>query len=404
MARMITWSDLEPQRTLGEGKAGRVILAKLKTPYLDLKVGARCAVKIYKDWVLDQPGQLERIVREAEVGRRISHPNLVGTLALIFDSAKRPALVMRYYEGRTLDSYLESHRKRRVLVPMGTVVQVLRGLANALRTLHAESAIHRDVKPANIILTRQGPVLMDLGVVQHNDYAKLTTDGTFLGTIRYAAPEYLFGRDYDARIDVYSVGAIALELLVNELFLSHHQHWTELVRAERTYLNLNFRLVQSLRNLNCAEFTRYLVENTLVPMDRRIISAELFEATQCDFWKVPFVVVGRNVETGAPSVRRVGAWADSEPEIPLEEAASDLFKRLTDWDRRFLRELFDVTYWDDAPDTLWVRVDVPHQREMKARLEGAGVLGPPLKHPDDHNRLLHALHPTLRVLYRYGYL
>ena len=151
------------------------------------------AIKRYNSWVIDEPGQLERIFRELETGRKIIHPNLVNMVGIIADDVGRPALVMRHYEGESLQKMLERHRLENEPVDNDVALAVLGGLAGALGALHLNGVVHRDVKPANVLLTAQGPVLMDLGVVTSRDFGQMTTTPEFLGTIRYAAPEYLFG-------------------------------------------------------------------------------------------------------------------------------------------------------------------------------------------------------------------
>jgi serine/threonine protein kinase len=101
MKSAISWSDLESVAEIGGGQAGVVMKARVRTRRGDLQVGDWVAVKRYRPWCLEQPGQMERIFRELEAGRRISHPALVRTLAVIADDAGRPVLLMKYYEGET---------------------------------------------------------------------------------------------------------------------------------------------------------------------------------------------------------------------------------------------------------------------------------------------------------------
>ena len=100
--KSLGWSSLELLNVIGSGQAGVVWRAKLKHAYQDLPLHSLVAVKVYKQWVLEEPGQFERIVRELELGRRVEHPNVVRTISIVADPSGRPALVMPYYEGESL--------------------------------------------------------------------------------------------------------------------------------------------------------------------------------------------------------------------------------------------------------------------------------------------------------------
>ena len=90
----MAWSDLELLDVLGSGQAGTVSRARLKRPFAGLAQGSIVAIKRYNRWVLDQPGQYERVIRELDAGRRIRVPGLVRTLTLVTDPDQRPDLLM----------------------------------------------------------------------------------------------------------------------------------------------------------------------------------------------------------------------------------------------------------------------------------------------------------------------
>src|SRR5215213_2774970 len=89
MPSALKWSDLDLLQELGSGQAGIVSLARLRQPRLGMSEGEYVAVKQFKSWVLEQPGQLERVYREVETGRRIIHPNLVLMHGVILDDHGR---------------------------------------------------------------------------------------------------------------------------------------------------------------------------------------------------------------------------------------------------------------------------------------------------------------------------
>ena len=227
----LAWTHLELLEALGEGHSGVVFRARLRKATADLAEGTFVAVKRYKSWVMEEHGQLDRIFGEVDVGRRVTHPNVAQVFGGILDDAGRPALVMQYCEGQTLETALHECAEFERM-SLEDRFSILSGIAGGIAALHDCGIIHRDVKPANIILTAGGPVLTDFGVVKSSSFAQQTTAGAFLGTIRYAAPEYIFGEDSDRRLDVYGFGGIAYEVLTGRELYGSERHWARLVAAK----------------------------------------------------------------------------------------------------------------------------------------------------------------------------
>lgn len=384
MTTAIKWSDLELVRTLGEGQAGLVWLAKLKRPFEDLPSDSNVAVKCYKSWVLEEAGQFERIVRELELGRKVRHPNLVKTLSIIRDDQGNPALVMTYYSGETLESFLETARKEQKLVEVKVAFEIVARLASTLHALHKSGAIHRDVKPANIILSETGPILMDLGVVRSSDFPERTTGNAFLGTIRYAAPEYLFGDAYDSRVDVYSLGAIIYELFVGKRFLDQENQWARLIveksRNQSSGIYVDYRMLTDRYGLHVANFLHPVLECALAAANRRIIDLwTLYAAIDMGAWKKSFSSSGKGVVYSSV----VHAFA----------VRSDM-SHLEDDDRDFLRQCLDMDYW--AP---YVVLD-PHDDRTK-RLERARAIR---YSTVTENGAMYEINEQVKAAYAQGYL
>jgi serine/threonine protein kinase len=404
MAKAIAWFDLELIRMLGEGQAGKVWLAKLKHPLNDIPAGSSVAIKCYKSWVLEEPGQFERIIRELELGRKIIHPNLVKTLSIIRDPEGRPALVMNYYDGETLESYLENRRNRKVHTNLDFAFTIIGNLASAISTVHQAGAIHRDVKPANIILSDGLPILMDLGVVSSKDFPEQTTSGAFLGTIRYAAPEYLFGEGYNSSIDVYALGAIAYEFFKNEPFPSKETQWARLIVEKNKHeIRLDYRGLERRYGLNTTEFIRFILGRTLAKVEKRVIDLNyLSEVIRSRLWERPFYVDNDKLVEGEPKVRALRG-KDKDSQSNLRDVMDDLRNVLTNEDIAFLRQLlkkdyygivnaynsYDHTYYD------W------HFSDKESRLQEAGCI---VNIGGDEGGIMYRLHETVIAAYRYGYL
>jgi serine/threonine protein kinase len=152
----------------------------------------------------------ERFVVEAKAAGRLSHSGIV----TIFDvgdlEAEMPYLVMEFVEGQTLDKLLLEANNE---LPLNTALRMAQELAEALDYAHAQGVVHRDMKPANILVTTDGHTkIADFGIAKLNQ-AQLTVHGQVLGSPAYMAPEQLNEEGVDGRSDLFSVGVILYSML-----------------------------------------------------------------------------------------------------------------------------------------------------------------------------------------------
>jgi len=149
-----------------------------------------------------------RFVREAKLGAALNHPNLVWVFDTVTDE-EGLLIIMEYVDGPTLARELSDGplRPRRA-------VEVIAATASALEHAHEQGVVHRDVKPANVLLGRGGVIkLADLGIATAADHTRITRSGVALGTASYMAPEQLEGERVTAATDVYALATVAFELL-----------------------------------------------------------------------------------------------------------------------------------------------------------------------------------------------
>ena len=188
---------LEP---LGYGGMAAVFLCE------DERLGRRVAVKRLHAHSADDVAQ--RFLREARLGAALNHPNLVSVFDTTTDD-EAVLIVMEYVEGETLRDALKRG-------PLGTerAMTVVKEVASALDHAHAQQVVHRDVKPANILLRHDGITkLVDLGIATAADVTRITQSGIVLGTASYMAPEQLEGRRAGPEADVYALATVAYECL-----------------------------------------------------------------------------------------------------------------------------------------------------------------------------------------------
>jgi len=187
-------------RHLGSGGMASVLLCE------DERLAREVAVKRLH---ADSPVDVEqRFTREAKLGASLNHPNLVS----VFDTAtddEGVLIVMEYVEGDPLSKLL-----RRGPLRPEEVASMVRDLGDALDHAHSQGVVHRDVKPANVLIRGDGVTkLADLGIATASDHTSITRSGTVLGTAAYMAPEQLDGRGAGPPADVYALAAISFEAL-----------------------------------------------------------------------------------------------------------------------------------------------------------------------------------------------
>ncbi|MDJ0973177.1 MAG: serine/threonine-protein kinase [Planctomycetota bacterium] len=154
----------------------------------------------------------ERFQREAALGSRIRHPNVVQSFGIDAEDC----IVMELADGETLEALLEAEAR----LPETTCRDIAREIGRALMAIHAAGAVHRDLKPSNVIRRSDGRIqVMDLGIaLPVDDLLRLSATGQFVGTARYCAPEQLAeGKPtLDGRADLYALGLLLYEMAAGE--------------------------------------------------------------------------------------------------------------------------------------------------------------------------------------------
>ncbi|HYZ11039.1 MAG TPA: Stk1 family PASTA domain-containing Ser/Thr kinase [Actinomycetota bacterium] len=188
---------------LGQGGMARVF--KGTDRVLDRTV----AIKVLSPQFADDEQFVSRFRREAQAAAGLSHANIVG----VFDTGDQGDvhfIVMEYIEGRTLRDVI---RGEGPLMPE-RAAEIGEAVARALSSAHQTGLVHRDIKPGNIMLTRDGQVkVMDFGIARTSTGDTLTQTAAVLGTASYLSPEQAQGLTVDARSDIYSLGCVLFEML-----------------------------------------------------------------------------------------------------------------------------------------------------------------------------------------------
>jgi serine/threonine-protein kinase len=175
----------------------------------DPVLSRRVAVKVLRADLAEDDATRTRFRREAIAAAKVSHPNIVSTYDTGDDDGVA-YIVMELVQGPTLRHLIDAHGG----LPVLEVVRVGVEVADALASAHRAGLIHRDVKPANVLVPPTGPVkVTDFGIAKAVGTDDLTRTGTVMGTARYLAPEQVNGRPTDPRTDVYALGLLLFEAL-----------------------------------------------------------------------------------------------------------------------------------------------------------------------------------------------
>ncbi len=198
-------------KELGRGAMGAVYQAR------DSQIGRTVAIKVILTANLSPDDLLQykqRFVREAQAAGQMSHPGIVTIHDIAEDESGQPFLVMEFIEGQPLDKLMEAAAPG--LLPLDRCLDIGIQVAQALDFAHRRGVVHRDVKPANILITEEGHCkIADFGIAKLSGM-QMTQTGHLLGTPAYMSPEQFRGAAVDSRSDLFSLGAMLYWMLTGE--------------------------------------------------------------------------------------------------------------------------------------------------------------------------------------------
>ena len=175
------------------------------------KLNRLVAIKVLKDEFSSDSTFVGKFKLEAQAAARLSHPNIVSVYD-VADEGSMHYIVMELIEGITLKSYIAKKGRLEVREAVGIAIQVAQGIAAA----HAQNIVHRDIKPQNIIISRDGKVkVADFGIARAATAQTMTSSA--MGSVHYISPEQARGGYSDGRSDIYSLGVTIFEMVTGRL-------------------------------------------------------------------------------------------------------------------------------------------------------------------------------------------
>src|SRR5436305_587969 len=204
---MVLAGEYEVEHELGRGGMGVVFKAT------EIGLGRTVALKVLPPDLGLTPRAVERFKREARMVAELDHPNIIPVFR-VGQSGTILYIVMKFVEGLALDAILEAQGA----LPVHTVLYVLRGATRALAYAHECGIVHRDIKGGNLLVDRDGRVLVsDFGVALRAADITLTADGAVIGTPPFMSPEQCAGRRAGPQSDQYSLGIVAFQMLAGSV-------------------------------------------------------------------------------------------------------------------------------------------------------------------------------------------
>ncbi len=195
------------------GRGGMAEVYKAYQPSLDRYV----AIKLMHSFLADEKEFLVRFEREAKAVATLRHPNIVQVHDFDVESGTY-YMVMEFIEGETLKTRLQDLEAKHEWVSLDDAVRVVLAVGSALKYAHERGMVHRDVKPANVMITTDGQVILtDFGIAKIVSASNLTASGAMVGTPSYMAPEQGMGQPGDERSDIYSLGVMLYQLVLGRL-------------------------------------------------------------------------------------------------------------------------------------------------------------------------------------------
>lgn len=191
-------------RHLGSGGMGSVYLA------INTNIDQQVAIKALRPEVARNAALRARFKQEAEMLCSLDHPGIVKFLNYV-ETPEGVFLIMEYVKGMTLEDFIS---KKNGLIVESKAYPLICEILDAFAYAHSKGIVHRDIKPANIIIQDDGHIkIMDFGIAQIVSEANVTDCKAIMGTPAYMSPEQIYGKDIDARSDIYSIGVLIHNML-----------------------------------------------------------------------------------------------------------------------------------------------------------------------------------------------
>jgi len=305
---------------LGEGGMGVVYKAE------DTKLGRFVALKFLSHSMSDDKAK-KRFVHEAQAASSLEHPNICSIHEIDETPDGQIFIVMPCYEGESLQARIE-----RGPLNLDEAVDIAIQAASGLAKAHEKGIVHRDIKPGNIFITKDGLVkIVDFGLAKLSGRTKLTRTGTSPGTVSYMSPEQLKGGDVDHRSDIWALGVVLYEMITGETpFRGEYEQ-----AMSYSIMNESPKPLRTLRPDVPLEMER-LIEKTLSkdPNGRYQKATELVAALQWLKKRIESSPVGTGCcdAKSVPSIAVlpfVNMSADPENEYFSDGLAEDLINALT---------------------------------------------------------------------------
>ncbi len=378
-----TVGHYEVEERLGGGGMGVVYRAR------DRKLGRQVALKFLSSHLVASERAKQRFMAEARAASALDHPAIATIHAIEETKDGELYIVMAYYEGETIATRLS----RRGAIPVGQAIELALQAAEGLARAHESGIVHRDVKPANLMLTADERLkVLDFGLAKVED-VRLTDAGTTLGTPAYMSPEQARGAPLDHRTDVWSLGVVLYEMLTGRLPFTgeHREQVLEAVRHADPLPPSRLASVPPeleavvLRALSRAPAARQPTMAAFLG-ELRAVRDSRIGASSADTLVRPASPTERDAPTAAPTDRSTMPSGERRFVSVLACDVADILSLSEDTDPEELREVLARCHETGA--AVVRRLDGHLAKADEGRL--VAYFGYPVAHEDDAQRAVRA--------------
>lgn len=341
MGATVLGNRYEILRKIGDGGMAFVYQAR------DKLLNRIVAVKVLRPEFVDDQEFLVKFKREAEAVASLSHPNIVNVYD-VGEDGKVHYIVMEYVDGKNLKEIIQSEGS----LEEYTALDITKQIAQALGAAHRSGIIHRDIKPHNILMSKDGRLVKvaDFGIAKAVSSSTMTNMGSVIGSVHYISPEQAKGKHLTSNVDLYSLGIVLYEMIVGRVPFNGDSP----ISIALKHINENVEFTED-EMINIPKSVRTIIDKLTEksPKNRYQTAEDLIEDIEYVEKKIdlPYIKDYDNFATSDVENRDPSNFNGRKPQLPR------------DYDDEYYDEEYEDEYYDEDEEPKKTRRELKKERE-----------------------------------------